>query len=394
MVSTLDTTGLTIESLAGIIAELVAGMQGIYGSDINVNSNSPDGQMINLYAQSVIDQLELLQTTVNSFSLLTAFGTLLDQRVSLIGIQRKQGTYTQTPVDVTVTQACTLVGQDALASNPNAVVFTAADSNGNQYQLVTTQTPGMAGTNTYIFQAVDIGLIQIIANTITTIVTSQIGVQSVNNSTVVGVSEGVDEENDAQLRIRAAQSFALAATGPADAVEAALLAYPEVVDALVIENAGATPDSYSTPAHSIWAIVRGGTDAEIGQAIYAKKMPGCGMRGSESYVITRPNGLTFTALWDIAVALPLFIQFHIAAISGSGSFDSTAIKTALAAALPYRINQGANIGQIIAAMQSIAPTGYLTSVGVSLINSGYQDSIPTTHGYNYFTVSVSDIFIV
>ena len=52
MTSVLNSAGLQIDSKSTIIAALIASMQSIYGSDINVASNSPDGQLINIFAQA------------------------------------------------------------------------------------------------------------------------------------------------------------------------------------------------------------------------------------------------------------------------------------------------------------------------------------------------------
>src|SRR5579872_1610275 len=144
MVSTIDQTGLTIEPNAQIVADLVLDYQNIYGSDISVSSNSPDGQLINIQAQMISDYLELLDSIYNSFSPANAFGTQLDQRVALNGIQRKQGTFTQAQVLVTFSAAVTLPGLDQTAVTP----FTVADNSGNQFQLVTTHVAGGPGTAT------------------------------------------------------------------------------------------------------------------------------------------------------------------------------------------------------------------------------------------------------
>lgn len=44
-------TGLVTQSLEEIITEITGKYQGIYGNDINIDQNTPDGQMINLLAQ-------------------------------------------------------------------------------------------------------------------------------------------------------------------------------------------------------------------------------------------------------------------------------------------------------------------------------------------------------
>lgn len=390
MVSSLGPTGLTIDTLPTLIASITQQMQAIYGSDINVDSNSPDGQLLNIFMQTVEDTLQLIESVYNSFGFMTAYGTQLDQRLAIIGMTRKAGTRTTTPVLVTVNQALTLNGTDQTA-NP---FYTLVDQTGNQWRLVDSHVFSGAGSATLTFEAVVIGPIGVTANTITQQVTTVLGVTAVNNPTTSGSVIGVAEENDTQFKTRAAQSFALAATGPADSVEAALDNIADVTDALVIENdTGGVVGG--VPAHSIWCIVAGGTDAEIGQAIYAKKAPGCGMKGSESYTVTRPNGTTFTALWDNALAENLYIKFNII-WRGGVALDNATIIAALAQALTYKLNVPASVGDIVTAMATIAPTAIVDltgNQGVSTDGVTYESIVnPSTPQYA-FAVSAARITI-
>lgn len=392
MTSTLDQTGLTIESLTDLVADLVADFQAIYGSDINVDSNSPDGQLINILAQSMTDLLELLLDTYNASAVYTSYGERLDQLVALNGIERHEGTFTQPQVVVTATQALTLPGIDQTLVTP----FTIADNAGNQFQLVASHIFGAGGSATLTFQAVDIGKVQTTANTITVIVTATQGISTVNNPSVSGDTIGVNEETDAQLKVRHAQSLNLAATGPSDAMEAALKNLADVVDAIVVENnTGGVVDTI--PAHSVWPIVNGGTNADIAAAIYAKKAPGCGLKGTVTQAVARPNGGSFTAQWDIAIAQPLYIKFSIIWRGGVQALANDDIETALAAALSYKLGENPSIGDIVAAVAVIAPTAIVTinstTQGVSSDNSTWASLVTPSDAQHYYTVSASNITV-
>lgn len=382
MPNQLDANGLQVKTTNEIVADMTAGNQGIYGADINVNQNSPDGQQINIYSQSSSDYLELLVRTYNSFAVENTFGVILDQRIALNGIERKAGTYTIINISVTVDRALTLAGLDADIDSATGTGFTIADNTGNQFILAATHVFSASGMATLAFRAKNIGLVETIQNTITNVVTVTLGVLSVNNPNQP-TTLGQNEESDFQLKIRRNQSFALASTSPADAVEAALLDIPEVTDALVIENdSGIVVDG--VPAHCIWCIVENGEAADIAAAIYAKKSTGCDMKGSQEYDIVRPNLTVFTAKYDLALYADLYIKFDILPNSSGEIFDDTVIKEALAEALTYKLNQKANIGQVVAAMLLIAPTGYLTSVGVSTDGIVYLDVVnPSTPQYKF-----------
>ena len=391
MPNSLDATGLTVASTTEIVSGLVTSLQGIYGPDINVASNTPDGQLINIFAQSSSDLLELLLSVYNSFSVDNAYGTLLDQRVALNGLSRKQGTYTLTNVTVVTKGAVTLPGLDGNILSSSGTGFTVKDDSGNQFILAATTVISAAGTYVLPFRAQAIGRVQTTPNTITNIVTGILNASSVNNPTVA-TSTGVDEETDAQLRIRHTASFSLAATGTADSVEAALLAIPDVTDAYVVENA--TPATVNgVPANSIWAIVTGGTPIEIAGAIYAKKGLGCGQRGAISYVITRPNGTGFTAIWDSSISQNLYIRFQIHPRTTGQTFDTAAIAVKLAAALQYKLNQSPTVGDVVTAMIAIAPTSYQTNLGVSTDGTNWFDSVQPLDAQHYFVAAAGRITI-
>lgn len=388
MPNQIDADGLEVKSLSEIIADLQTGLRAIYGADANVESNSPDGQLIGIFSQACADLLALLLDVYNSFTVPNAYGVILDQRVALNGLARKDGTYTTAEVLIAVNQALTLPGQDQSVVTP----FTVSDSNGNQYQLVASHVFSAAGSATLTFKASIIGQVETTPNTITNQVTQTNGVTSVNNPSVAGDVIGTDEETDAQLKVRHAQSFALASTGPADALAAALKAIPDVSDAFVAENDTGS-DADGVPAHGVWIIVNGGTAAEVGTAIYSKKIPGCAMVGDQSYVVTRPAGNSFTALWDNALAQDLYVQFGLVARVVGATFDADVVKAALVQALQYKLGQSPTIGDVIVAMLAIAPDFYLTGVGVSDDGMSYDDVIVPNSYQEYFVLDAARIDI-
>lgn len=385
MPNQLDADGLTVKTVTEIAEELTASYQGIYGPDINVEANSPDGQAIGIQAQACSDNLQLLVQTYNSFSPESAFGRVLDQRVAINGVARDEGSYTKAYVDVTVTSAVTLPGQDSPAGT---TVFAVSDTAGNQFQLEASYAFGGAGTQTLAFRAVTLGQVQTAPNTIQTIVTVTLGVASVNNPSTSNDVEGLPEETDPQLKIRRVKSFFLQAVGPADALRAALLNnVPGCSDAYVAENNTAAP-VLGVPAHGMWVIVNGGAPADIGQAIYAKKNPGSALTGAQSYAVVRPALNTFTAQWDNALPQDLWVRATLLPRVPGQTFDTAADAVALADALVYRLGQSPNSGDIAIAMQAVEPLAIITSAEVSIDGSAWAQ-IVTPSDYQHFFVAAS-----
>lgn len=99
---------------------------------------------------------------------------------------------------------------------------------------------------------------------------------------------GRNVETDADLRIRREQAVRLQAVNTVDSITANLRALDGVLDALVNENTGTTTDGDGLPPQHIWAIVEGGTDADIGEIIYTRKAAGIGTFGTDFVDVPSP----------------------------------------------------------------------------------------------------------
>jgi uncharacterized phage protein gp47/JayE len=361
--STLDGTGLTIDTLNEIIATLEAGYKEIYGNDIIVDSNSPDGQLINIYAQSIRDLLEIIEQVNAGFDIEQAVGVVLDQRVSLLGIQRQGATFTQQQIDITVDRSLTLDGLDANANDPEGTGYTVADDTGTEFILLDTINIPSAGVYNLTFRAKDLGSITTTPNAVTNPVTVVIGVTAINNPS--GALEvGVDGELDAALRLRSTKSTANKSEGFIDGLTGLLLNVTGVTDAVVYENFTDATDVNGIPAHSIWTICEGGANTDIANVIYATKNAGCGMKGAVQVDITTINGSIFTAKFDRPSSKNLWIRFNIRQTIPGQTFDEIGIKQYLVDNIDFTIGESAETSSITtAAQEGIDLTG---GGGVSL----------------------------
>ena len=464
MPNQLDANGLTVATEDEIATDLAAGLSGIYGVDINLQAETPDGQMVGLFAQMDADVLDLIVDVYNMFSVSSAYGGGLQALVEVNGMTIKPGSYTTTAVNVTANAAGTLPGLDQTALPP----YQLQDAAGNVWTLVSSYTFAGAATQALIFQASVLGVITPIPNSITIQATPLSFISSVNNPafevttagtvtsgspTITGIAStagmvagmdlsdengffpsgttvhsvdsasqitasanatggapttenvtvaaqstviGTVAESDEQLRIRQAQSTALAATGIADAIEGQLQNLPNVTSAIVLENRTGAP-SGGIPANGIWCVVVGGTPADIAQAIYSKATPGNPMAGAQSYTWIRKNGQGVVINWDVGVAQPLWLKFSIIPTVSGLTFDNTLLIQELAAALAapyYALNQNANIGDIVRAMYKIEPRAIIVNPSVSIDGSAYSQQVSPTSAKYYFSVPAANIKIV
>ena len=212
MANEIDETGIHIETLEETLDAIiegtvdVPGLKDIYGTDISVESDTPDGQQVNIYALAKQDLLNLIVQSYNSKDPDQAIGTALDAVCELCGIFRREGTYTLVSVTVVTDRSLTLDGLDT-SDTP----YTVSDATGNEFELIATSNL-TAGDNILAFQAKEIGSIEVLPNTITVAVTIVLGVLSLNNP-AAATTVGLDEETDAELRIRRQASIAVPSQG-------------------------------------------------------------------------------------------------------------------------------------------------------------------------------------
>ena len=390
-----DATGLTVKTATEITTDLVTGMQSIYGSDIQTDQNSPDGQMIGILTQLCVDVRELLVQINNGFDPDQALGAILDQRVTLNNIKRYGGTYTIQPIDVTVSKTVTLQGLDANFNSPTGTGYTIQDGNGNEFILIDTTTL-TAGTESLSFRSKAIGAVNVPIDTITNFVTIVNGVTSVNNSSAA-TSIGAVQELDSQLRVRRRSSVGLASNGYLNGLEGALQALTGVVDAVVYENYTDAIDGNGIPAHGIWAIVEGGANTDIANTIYQKKDPGANMKGSVTVVITKPNGALFPVNFDRQTAEPLYIKFTIKTTTVGFTFNTAAIQSYIAANLSYEIGAFAETSSVTdiatAAIAAQGGGGVAVLVQISNDNATWTDFLEPATLSSQWTVASADVEI-
>lgn len=395
MPNLLNADGLTIATQTELLNQYDEAFQLIYGSDIDLSPSTPDGQIIGLFIQSVLDLEDLLLEIYNSFDPDNAIGVVLDQRVAINGIQREAGTFTVTPIQLVLSQSVNLYGLDQTIQP----VYTVSDNAGNQYELQTTQLGIGPGTVNLNFQAATPGALTTIPNTITVPVSIVLGVTSINNPTTY-MTLGINEETDAALKIRRQESVSLPSQGFYAGMIASLLNIPGVTYASINENDTGTTNAYGVPGHSIWVIVAGsGAAASIAQVIYNKRSAGCGLynsmdSGAETFLVTQLDGTVFPVYWDNVITENLFIKFTATSLNGINPPNISAILSQLPVLFTPGVFQQVNINDLATLVQDIDPNTLVTNAGFSLTSGGtYTPTLSPSFPNKQFVVSTADIII-
>lgn len=301
------------------VAELNAKMQAIFGPSINLDPDTIDGQTIGAVAEFISSLDQLAEEVYASFNPQTAAGAALSRLVQLNGIRRIPGAYTTVDL-LCVGSQDTTIPAGSLARDPNT---------GFQVETLEDVLIGAAGEILVPARALLKGAYTAATGTITKIDTPIYGWQSVTNPS--DAVPGRDEETDEQLRVRRRLSTSTPAQGILDAVRGALLNIPDVRQAVVYENDTDAVDAHGLLPHSMYAVVEGGADTDIGNVLWLKKSTGCTLKGTTTVTIqdsmSNPHVMKFDRPTDVNV----YVIVNLTKKPGWPTDGVNRIKTAIVA---------------------------------------------------------------
>jgi uncharacterized phage protein gp47/JayE len=262
---------------------ILTGVQADYDVSFNVSFNfdptTPQGQLTGTTAAIINYFYQLWVYYANQVDPAYASGRMQDAIARIYFLERN-------PAEPTVVEVvCT-----GLPGTVIPVGALAQATDGNLYASTGEATIGSGGTATLSFACTTVGPIACPEVTLTRIYRAIPGWDTINNPS--GGSPGRDTETRADFELRRAASVAHNSVGSLSAVLGAVLSVDGVLDAYVTENSTNSPvtiGGVSIAAHSIYVAAIGGASAEVANAIFTKKAPGCGMTGSTTVVVTDTN---------------------------------------------------------------------------------------------------------
>lgn len=325
-------TGLVVPTFQeDILPWVISNYQNIYGSDVYLGNDSPDGQWVSFLAACINDCNAMGASVYTQFSPVTAQGNGLSSVVKVNGITRNVASYS--------TAVLTISG----VANRSITNGAVTDANGNTWNLPAVVTIGSGGTVEVTATCAVLGAISAAPGTITNIATPVRGWQTVTNAEAA--SEGAPVETDAALRVRQQESVALPSLGILDGLTGALAALPNVTAVRVYENATSATDQYGDPPSSINAVVTGGDLATIAQTVFLKKAPGTVTAGNTSQVVTDANGFTHVVYFSVAgtYQINVTVVISINGLTGYSSAIGGEVQSAVAAFISS-LATGAKVG--------------------------------------------------
>lgn len=194
----------------------------------------------------------------------------------------------------------------------------AQDVNGYLYASTSAATIPTGGNVTVQFQNQTTGPISCAIGALNRIFTAVAGWDTVSNPAAGVVGNNVESRSEFELRRQ--NSVAVNAVNSLQAIYAAVLAVPNVIDAFVVDNSTNSTVNYGTTsyplaAHSICVSVAGGSSTDIANAIWNKKPPGCGYNGNTSVTVYDTSYPTpypsYTVTYLVPTSTPIYFVIDI-----------------------------------------------------------------------------------
>jgi uncharacterized phage protein gp47/JayE len=341
-VAYVDATGIHVPPFEDILGYFRDAYRTIYGSDVYLDNDSQDGQLLGLFATAINDANAGMVSAYNSFSPATAQGVSLSRVVKQNGIERKKPTQSTAQVYL-VGVAGTVI--------ENGIV---QDDNGVQWSLPPTVTIALSGEVIATATCLTPGAVEAPIGFINKIVTTRAGWQSVSNHEAAALGDPI--ETDAQLRRRQKLSTEIPSEGLLAGLAGALWELPNVRDVTVYENTGGGTDARGIPGKSIAVVIDGGDVNQIAAAIANKKGAGVATAGTTAIQTTDTFGVPHTIRFYRPTLVPITWLVSLT------SFEGYTINTeqAIAQALADWVN-GLGVGRKIAVKRAYVPANLFAS---------------------------------
>lgn len=350
---TFGPNGFQVPSGPAVLAGVQADISAAFGRTLNFAFSTPQGQLASSEAAIIDNTNSIFVYYTNQVDPAFATGRMQDAIARIYFLERL-------PSEPTVLQiAC--VGLQGVNI---PVGTTVTDGAGNIYQCTELGVIPSSNTITLPFAALVPG-----PTAVPEAVSIYQAIPGWDTATVVSGVVGQNVETRAQFEARRAASVAQNSVGSLPSILGAVLSVSGVLDAYVTENATNAPISVggtTLAANSLYVAAVGGAAADVAQAIWTKKAPGCSYNGNTTVVVTDNNSgytppfPTYNVTFEIPPSLAVLFAVSIANSPQVPANAATLIQNAILSA--FAGGDGgprARIGSKIYASRFYAPVAAL-----------------------------------
>ena len=275
MALTFNDTGIYADEVSVIRANVAQDWKNAFATDpelpeLDTNAETPAGQLIDGITALESEKDNEILFVSNQFNPKNAVGAWQDALAAIYFLRRKIAL----PTYVT----CQASGAYGTVIPYGAIV---QDTNGYTYMNTQVATINASGQATLYVRCTELGAIEAASGTVTRIITTVPGWDSVTNA-AAGVT-GRAVESQAAFESRRVQSVAKNAHGSVAALFGAIADINDVTALLILENTtnqDIVKSGVTIAGHSVYISVYGGDNNDIARAIYNKLDAGCGTNGN------------------------------------------------------------------------------------------------------------------
>jgi uncharacterized phage protein gp47/JayE len=312
--------GFAIKPLEVIKAEMEADLKANISSGINLETVSPNGQLLGTIAGQVSKAWEMGEDVYHAGQT-SASGYSLDSVAALTGTLRSPGLPSTGTVTVNLEAGASVPADSRIAveDNPTAVfrLLTAVENTG-----------GSAADFDVEVYSDEYGPILGNAGTLTVILDPVVGWNTVTNAE--DMTLGQLRQSDADLRESRVEELARGGNSTVDSIRTDVLDVAGVTAVQVRENTtDATVDSI--PAGFIEVIVTGGEEQDIGDAIWDSVGAATGTYGSETVIVRDAQGVYHTVYFTRPTEVEIWLDVTITGANPISFVGEGAVKAALIA---------------------------------------------------------------
>ncbi len=379
--------GLSIAYYQDILQDNLQGFLNVYGQNQTIDPSSAIYQLLSIISLKHADCNAGLQLNYNQSSPVYAVGAGLDRLCKLVGIARRQATFSTVTLTVGGTAYSTItngVAEDENGYYWNLPVSVTIPAGGSVNVAAVCSTPGAV--------VAEAGQVDIISQS------SSAGWLTVTNSSPS--TPGTAVESDSELRARFAVSVAVPSITLLAGTEADLLALTDVERVSVLENPSSSTDAYGNGPHSLTCVVQGGTAAEIAQVIYDNRGIGCNTLAAAGNVTTTAtfisgaSTITVTSATGLVVGQLLSDVTNSAAIVAGTAIAATYVVGSTTVPITVPTAAASGVGDTINFTLMVVTPVADPNMGGQVTNIGYVPAVPapvyvtmTVHGLTGFTTA-------
>jgi uncharacterized phage protein gp47/JayE len=381
-----DSYGVETNTYAELFTRLVDGYKVIYGPDIDVAQESPDGQKIGIEAALRFDIESAFAWLYSQIDPDLNNGDMQQIIAKLAGVYLLPASRSQWDL---------VVNSDRVSTLPSG--YTITDVNNQNWFLDSAVTVAI-GANNITFLSVLWGSVTgITSGSSYTQATPEPGIGAITSSTDATV--GRQEETEEAFRVRRKRSIENPAQSTRGAIYAKMAQLAGVTDLQVYDNQTSVYEAArDLAAHTMWLVIEGGSLDDIGEVMAKQRLGGSKGAVNVTYTdtLTKPDGTPVSIISEAKIDGPTYLSLYIRLtatqrVSGS-AVDIASVKAKLGL-FPVEIGVPVPAGELYESSYIDNFNYIVSALEVSLNGSVWTDQEVTPGYAGKFTIDAANITV-